>query len=100
MVDEYDDKSKPQMVQQRGRFKVTSENLDIDKVRLWGENLRINVFLFLFKVSFVVFTLSFQVVPSPIIQKSHSLQVCNNKARPASNITMANINHTFRCFLM
>lgn len=31
-LDEPDDKSKPPVVQQRGRFKVTSENLDIDKV--------------------------------------------------------------------
>uniref|UniRef100_A0A0D3CVS4 Protein kinase domain-containing protein n=4 Tax=Brassica TaxID=3705 RepID=A0A0D3CVS4_BRAOL len=45
-LDESDDKSKPPVVQQRGRFKVTSENLDIDKV-----------------------------VPSPILQKSHSMQV-------------------------
>ncbi|XP_018452520.1 serine/threonine-protein kinase BLUS1 isoform X1 [Raphanus sativus] len=49
-LDEPDDKSKPPVVQQRGRFKVTSENLDIDKV----------------------------VVPSPILQKSHSMQVCNS----------------------
>ncbi|KAL0806125.1 STE20/SPS1-related proline-alanine-rich protein kinase isoform X1 [Brassica napus] len=48
-LDESDDKSKPPVVQQRGRFKVTSENLDIDKV-----------------------------VPSPILQKSHSMQVCNS----------------------
>ncbi|KAF3520245.1 hypothetical protein DY000_02062130 [Brassica cretica] len=45
-LDESEDKSKPPVVQQRGRFKVTSENLDIDKV-----------------------------VPSPILQKSHSMQV-------------------------
>ncbi|XP_010532051.1 PREDICTED: STE20/SPS1-related proline-alanine-rich protein kinase-like isoform X2 [Tarenaya hassleriana] len=45
-VDESDDKSKPPVVQQRGRFKVTSENLEIEKV-----------------------------VPSPILQKSHSMQV-------------------------
>lgn len=31
-LDESDDKSKPPVVQQRGRFKVTSENLDIEKV--------------------------------------------------------------------
>ncbi|KAH0919132.1 hypothetical protein HID58_026792 [Brassica napus] len=48
-LDESEDKSKPPVVQQRGRFKVTSENLDIDKV-----------------------------VPSPILQKSHSMQVCSS----------------------
>ncbi|KAF2608533.1 hypothetical protein F2Q68_00046714 [Brassica cretica] len=31
-LDESEDKSKPPVVQQRGRFKVTSENLDIDKL--------------------------------------------------------------------
>eukprot|EP00257_Ricinus_communis_P013372 XP_015570792.1 STE20/SPS1-related proline-alanine-rich protein kinase isoform X3 [Ricinus communis] len=44
--DELDEKAKPPVVQQRGRFKVTSENVGIEKV-----------------------------VPSPILQKSHSMQV-------------------------
>ncbi|GLT46220.1 hypothetical protein SLA2020_199930 [Shorea laevis] len=44
--DELDEKVKPPVVQQRGRFKVTSENLDLEKVG-----------------------------PSPILQKSHSMQV-------------------------
>ncbi|GAV78078.1 Pkinase domain-containing protein [Cephalotus follicularis] len=44
--DEFDDKAKPPVVQQKGRFKVTSENVDMEKV-----------------------------APSPILQKSHSMQV-------------------------
>ncbi|CAL1376988.1 unnamed protein product [Linum trigynum] len=44
--EETDDKTKPPVVQQRGRFKVTSENVDIEKVP-----------------------------PSPLLQKSHSMQV-------------------------
>ncbi|KAF5464130.1 hypothetical protein F2P56_014235 [Juglans regia] len=44
--DELDEKAKAPVVQQKGRFKVTSENVDLEKV-----------------------------VPSPPLQKSHSLQV-------------------------
>ncbi|XP_058004684.1 uncharacterized protein LOC110640134 isoform X2 [Hevea brasiliensis] len=44
--DELDEKAKPPVVQQRGRFKVTSENVGIEKV-----------------------------VPLPILHKSHSMQV-------------------------
>ncbi|GMY38498.1 serine/threonine-protein kinase dst1 isoform X1, partial [Fagus crenata] len=44
--DELDEKAKAPVVQQKGRFKVTSENVDLEKV-----------------------------VPSPILQKSHSMQV-------------------------
>lgn len=33
-IDEIDDKSKPPLVQQKGRFKVTSESVDLDKVRM------------------------------------------------------------------
>ncbi|XP_048317961.1 uncharacterized protein LOC107429583 [Ziziphus jujuba] len=44
--DEIDEKAKAPVVQQKGRFKVTSENVDIEKV-----------------------------VPAPILQKSHSMQV-------------------------
>ncbi|KAK7255017.1 hypothetical protein RIF29_28416 [Crotalaria pallida] len=44
--DETDEKAKVPVVQQRGRFKVTSENVDPEKV-----------------------------APSPVLQKSHSLQV-------------------------
>ncbi|KAB1212166.1 hypothetical protein CJ030_MR5G001752 [Morella rubra] len=44
--DELDEKAKAPVVQQKGRFKVTSENVDLEKV-----------------------------VPSPILQKSHSLKV-------------------------
>ncbi|XP_027344637.1 serine/threonine-protein kinase BLUS1 [Abrus precatorius] len=44
--DDTDEKSKVPVVQQRGRFKVTSENVDPDKVG-----------------------------PSPVLQKSHSMQV-------------------------
>ncbi|XP_021888442.1 serine/threonine-protein kinase OSR1 [Carica papaya] len=53
--DELDDKSKPPVVQQKGRFKVTSENVDLEKV-----------------------------VPSPILQKSHSMQVLTQ--HPASSL--------------
>lgn len=44
--DDTDDKAKVPVVQQRGRFKVTSENVDPEKV-----------------------------TPSPVLQKSHSMQV-------------------------
>ncbi|KAK6284220.1 hypothetical protein POUND7_003172 [Theobroma cacao] len=44
--DDLDEKAKPPVVQQRGRFKVTSENVDLEKV-----------------------------APAPILQKSHSMQV-------------------------
>ncbi|XVF25322.1 hypothetical protein REPUB_Repub13aG0203500 [Reevesia pubescens] len=44
--DDLDEKAKPPVVQQRGRFKVTSENVDLEKV-----------------------------AASPILQKSHSMQV-------------------------
>ncbi|XWS12256.1 hypothetical protein CRYUN_Cryun37aG0073900 [Craigia yunnanensis] len=44
--DDLDEKAKPPVVQQRGRFKVTSENVDLEKV-----------------------------VASPVLQKSHSMQV-------------------------
>ncbi|WOL08614.1 serine/threonine-protein kinase BLUS1-like [Canna indica] len=45
-IDDLDDKTKPPIVQQKGRFKVTSENVDLDKA------------------------------PSPLVlQKSHSMQV-------------------------
>ncbi|KAG5036356.1 hypothetical protein JHK86_017196 [Glycine max] len=45
--DDTDEKSKVPVVQQRGRFKVTSENVDPEKV-----------------------------APPPVLQKSHSVQVC------------------------
>ncbi|CAL1399946.1 unnamed protein product [Linum trigynum] len=44
--EESDEKTKPPVVQQKGRFKVTSENVDIEKA-----------------------------APSPLLQKSHSMQV-------------------------
>ncbi|CAN6570354.1 unnamed protein product [Malus baccata var. baccata] len=47
---ELDEKAKAPVVQQKGRFKVTSENHDSEKV-----------------------------VPAPILQKSHSLQVCSSE---------------------
>ncbi|XP_075523471.1 uncharacterized protein LOC142556100 isoform X3 [Primulina tabacum] len=47
-VDDLDEKAKCAMVQQKGRFKVTSENVDVEKV-----------------------------VPSPTLQKSYSMQVIN-----------------------
>ncbi|XP_009104509.1 STE20/SPS1-related proline-alanine-rich protein kinase isoform X1 [Brassica rapa] len=64
-LDESEDKSKPPVVQQRGRFKVTSENLDIDKV-----------------------------VPSPILQKSHSMQVCNNSSEVLGHHSAASLPPT------
>ncbi|GMQ09364.1 hypothetical protein CsSME_00052770 [Camellia sinensis var. sinensis] len=45
--EDLDEKAKGSVVQQRGRFKVTSESVDLDKV-----------------------------APSPLMQKSHSMQVC------------------------
>ncbi|CAI0473962.1 unnamed protein product [Linum tenue] len=44
--EESDEKTKPPVVQQKGRFKVTSENVDIEKA-----------------------------APSPLLQKSHSMQI-------------------------
>ncbi|KAL1205605.1 Serine/threonine-protein kinase BLUS1 [Cardamine amara subsp. amara] len=69
-LDESDDKSKPPVVQQRGRFKVTSENLDIEKVS----------------------------VPSPILQKSHSMQVlCQHSSAslPLSDVTLPNLTSSY-----
>jgi len=69
-LDESDDKSKPPVVQQRGRFKVTSENLDIEKV----------------------------VAPSPILQKSHSMQVlCQHSSAslPHSDVTLPNLTSSY-----
>lgn len=33
--DELDEKEKCPVVQQKGRFKVTSENVDVEKVSIW-----------------------------------------------------------------
>ncbi|CAN8272097.1 unnamed protein product [Cochlearia groenlandica] len=73
-LDEADDKSKPPVVQQRGRFKVTSENLDIDKV----------------------------VAPSPILQKSHSMQVLSQHSTASlpppivgSDATLPNLTSSY-----
>lgn len=83
-LDESDDKSKPPVVQQRGRFKVTSENLDIDKVTtifmvLRGENgLFVCSLTFFYLYSYSYSLSLYQVVPSPILQKSHSMQVGNS----------------------
>ncbi|VVB11562.1 unnamed protein product [Arabis nemorensis] len=73
-LDESDDKSKPPVVQQRGRFKVTSENLDIDKV----------------------------VVPSPVLQKSHSMQVLSQHSTASlppsvigSDVTLPNLTSSY-----
>ncbi|CAK9134225.1 unnamed protein product [Ilex paraguariensis] len=49
-IDEPDEKAKCSVVQQKGRFKVTSENVDLEKV-----------------------------VPSPILQKSRSMQVITQR---------------------
>uniref|UniRef100_A0A1J3K5Q4 Serine/threonine-protein kinase fray2 n=3 Tax=Noccaea caerulescens TaxID=107243 RepID=A0A1J3K5Q4_NOCCA len=72
--DESEDKSKPPVVQQRGRFKVTSENLDIDKV----------------------------VVPSPMLQKSHSMQVLSQHSSASlppsvlgSDVTLPNLTSSY-----
>ncbi|KAG5000955.1 hypothetical protein JHK87_022027 [Glycine soja] len=71
--DDTDEKSKVPVVQQRGRFKVTSENVDPEKV-----------------------------APSPLLQKSHSMQVFSqhNTASihptlpllPASDATSSNLS--------
>lgn len=45
--DELDDKSKPPVVQQKGRFKVTSENVDLEKVT---EVTLVLMFLLLFRL--------------------------------------------------
>ncbi|CAH2067917.1 unnamed protein product [Thlaspi arvense] len=73
-ADEPEDKSKPPVVQQRGRFKVTSENLDIDKV----------------------------VAPSPILQKSHSMQVLCQQSSASlppsvsgSDVTLPNLTSSY-----
>ncbi|KAK9280799.1 hypothetical protein L1049_003688 [Liquidambar formosana] len=64
--DELDEKAKGPVVQQKGRFKVTSENVDIEKV-----------------------------VPSPGLQKSHSMQVITQHPAislpsPSSDATSSN----------
>ncbi|XP_030546880.2 serine/threonine-protein kinase OSR1 isoform X3 [Rhodamnia argentea] len=57
-VDDLDEKAKVPVVQQKGRFKVTSENVESEKV-----------------------------APSPILQKSHSMQVFTQyPATPASAV--------------
>ncbi|XP_024006717.1 serine/threonine-protein kinase OSR1 isoform X2 [Eutrema salsugineum] len=73
-LDDSEDKSKPPVVQQRGRFKVTSENLDIDKV----------------------------AIPSPILQKSHSMQVLSQHSAASlppsvsgSDITLPNLTSSY-----
>ncbi|CAL2246313.1 unnamed protein product [Prunus armeniaca] len=61
--DELDEKVKVPVVQQKGRFKVTSENVDLEKV-----------------------------APAPILQKSHSLQVRSSEVismSPASPLPSA-----------
>lgn len=66
--DELDEKAKAPVVQQKGRFKVTSENVDFEKVIFTIPDL---IFLF----CEADFPPLFQVVPSPVLQKSHSMQV-------------------------
>ncbi|CAI9113817.1 OLC1v1014498C1 [Oldenlandia corymbosa var. corymbosa] len=55
--DELDEKTKIHIVQQKGRFKVTSENVDFEKVS-----------------------------PSPILQKSHSMQVISQAQYPGVSV--------------
>lgn len=98
-LDESDDKSKPPVVQQRGRFKVTSENLDIEKVTVLFLVLRgtKNGFLFQSRFKgFLLYSLSLYqvVVPSPILQKSHSMQVCN-----CSEVSLISCRQTIKCLL-
>ncbi|ESW07840.1 hypothetical protein PHAVU_010G163200 [Phaseolus vulgaris] len=57
--DDTDEKSKVPVVQQRGRFKVTSENVDPEKV-----------------------------APSPVLQKSHSMQVFSQHNVPSVQPTL------------
>ncbi|XWS16082.1 hypothetical protein CRYUN_Cryun34aG0055100 [Craigia yunnanensis] len=56
-IDDLDEKAKPPVVQQRGRFKVTSENVDLEKV-----------------------------VASPVLQKSHSMQVGTSEVLTANPV--------------
>ncbi|XP_052115831.1 serine/threonine-protein kinase BLUS1 isoform X2 [Arachis duranensis] len=53
-AEETDEKAKIPVVQQRGRFKVTSENVDPEKV-----------------------------APTPVLQKSHSMQIISQHSAPA-----------------
>ncbi|XVF87021.1 hypothetical protein PTKIN_Ptkin18bG0087000 [Pterospermum kingtungense] len=71
--DDLDEKAKPPVVQQRGRFKVTSENVDLEKVG-----------------------------PTPVLQKSHSMQVLTTNPvvslAPPSDAASSNpaaANHLF-----
>lgn len=74
--EDLDEKVKP-VVQQRGRFKVTSENVDLEKVLaclLYIMSVRLIIFL----KQVIVFMNFLQVVaapPSPALQKSISMQV-------------------------
>ncbi|XP_027121865.2 uncharacterized protein [Coffea arabica] len=58
--DELDEKAKCPVVQQKGRFKVTSENVDFEKVS-----------------------------PSPILQKSHSMQVISPQPGTSIPVTLS-----------
>lgn len=67
--DELDEKGKPPVVQRKGRFKVTSESVDLEKVTYFL------VMMFTFVSAWLEFILSFQVASSPVMQKSQSMQV-------------------------
>ncbi|CAL5353176.1 unnamed protein product [Camellia sinensis] len=67
--EELDDKVKP-LVQQKGRFKVTSENVDLEKVHFAFCTPWPCILLF----RRITFTISCQVGPNPLMQKSHSIQ--------------------------
>lgn len=82
--DDADDKAKIPVVQQKGRFKVTSENVDLEKVSLdlmlspFSPSLNFNRHMRVYThthTSVSHFGLLFQVAPSPTLQKSYSMQV-------------------------
>lgn len=74
-TDELDEKAKAPVVQQKGRFKVTSENVDLEKVVSVSPDCMSDFKLRLQAETVNNLPFCFQVVPIPILQKSHSLQV-------------------------
>ncbi|KAF8392964.1 hypothetical protein HHK36_021204 [Tetracentron sinense] len=68
--DDLDEKAKGPIIQQRGRFKVTSESVDLEKVTVMA--MALNFLLFELDITSI---LCFQAISSPMLQKSHSVQV-------------------------
>ncbi|KAJ6847845.1 serine/threonine-protein kinase BLUS1 [Iris pallida] len=63
-ADDFDDKTKPPVIQQRGRFKVTSEDVDLDKA-----------------------------LPPIVLQKSHSMQVISQHTSPTVPSSIENASY-------